>query len=96
MVFGTSTGRLDLQNDFFYGLGAHKPKRVLISNTDPDFPYLSDEQSADRVIEVSLLDPWAPDSVPVHLRLIDPPDLAPYDAKDLDNPSGHQALATGS
>jgi len=87
-VWGLSDGRLMLTNENHFEFEYHKPEAVLVSNADPSFPFLSDRQVSDRVIEFSVLDPFA---IPLHLRLLDPPDLAPYDDKNLDDPAGFTA-----
>jgi len=90
-VHGLSDGRLLLSNESLYEFEYHKPEAVLVSNADPSFPYLSDLQGTDRVIEFSVQHPWGSSPAPLHLRLIDPPDLAPYDDKNLDDPAGFDA-----
>ena len=91
-MFADSAGRLILDNELFYGLTPHVPQQVLISNADGEFPYLSDDQVQDRVLTLYLKHPWVGAEVPVRLRLIDPPDLAPYDSKDLDDPADFAAF----
>jgi len=83
-----SDGSIELWHQSFYGLDHHKPQRVLVSNVDSDSPWLSSYQEVDRVVEFSLPNEWAPFPAPLRLRLIDPPDLAPYDDKNLDDPAG--------
>jgi hypothetical protein len=85
LLFATSGGHLNLQNQVLFGTAENRPQRVVLFNPDPEFPYTSTHQTIDRVIRIDLVAGWS--DVPLHLRLIDPPDLAAYDDKDLDNPA---------
>jgi len=85
IVFARSDGLLQLDPDWFYAFSQQSPQRILLTNADPEWPYLSSHQSQDYVIEMQITG-WH--GVKLQLELIDPPDLAPYDSKDLDNPTG--------
>jgi len=74
-VYGLTDGTLRLNYDWIYRDVRKSPKKVLLSNAVSGYPYPTQYQTADRVIELKA-EAWA--GVPVHLRLIDPPDLAPY------------------
>lgn len=74
-VYGLADGTLRLNYDWVYGDLRKNPKKVLLSNAVSSFPYPTQFQTTDRVIELKG-EAW--NGVPVHLRLIDPPDFAPY------------------
>jgi len=66
--------------------GARIAESVILSNFVPDQPYPSPNQSMDRIIRIELKG-WA--GVLHQVRLIDPPDRAPYAPKDSNgNPWG--------
>ncbi len=74
-VYGLADGTLRLNYDWVYGDLRRGPKRVLLSNAVSTYPYPTQFQTTDWVIELKG-EAWA--GVNVHLRLIDPPDLAAY------------------
>ena len=84
-LYGLADGTLRLNYDWIYGDLRRGPKRVLLSNAVSGYPYPTQFQNVDRVIELKG-EAWY--GVPIHLRLIDPPDLAPYAPDGGWNPSG--------
>jgi hypothetical protein len=74
-VYGLADGTLRLNYDWVYGDLRRGPKRVLLSNAVPGYPYPTQFQDVDRVIELRG-EAWG--GVPIHLRLVDPPDSAAY------------------
>lgn len=71
---------LAIEGNFRYQFVVGAPERVLLSNLGPGtpgYPYTSGWQSADRLIRVEVRG-WG--SVPQYLRVVDPPDTAPYAA----------------
>jgi hypothetical protein len=74
-VFGLENGRLELDPDWAYWVHYHYPQPVILDNAGEDHPHRSEHRQAERVVELEGEGwPW----VPLHLRVVDPPDMAPY------------------
>jgi len=74
-LFGLGDGALALEPNFAFAAYHHFPQKVILTNEVEGYPYPSKYQDADRIIP---MDGEGWDGVPLRLRLIDPPDLAPY------------------
>lgn len=74
-IFGLEDGTLVLEPDFVFAAYRHFPQKVILSNEVEEYPYPSQYQIGDRFIR---MDGQGWEGIDVHLRLIDPPDLAPY------------------
>ncbi|MCD4748907.1 MAG: hypothetical protein K8R59_05980 [Thermoanaerobaculales bacterium] len=86
LVYGWTNGLLSLESHWFYESQQKTPQKVLLHNAlQGEWAYPSPDQVTDRVIEL-VVEGWH--GVPLHLELVDPPDLAPYISKDLDDPAG--------
>jgi DNA-binding beta-propeller fold protein YncE len=90
LVYGWTNGLLSLESHWFYEVVPKGPQKVLLHNAlQGDWPYPSPNQTVDRVVKITV-EGW--EGVPLHLELTDPPDLAPYIARDLDDPAGFTAF----
>ncbi|MBP7799902.1 MAG: hypothetical protein KA072_14870 [Thermoanaerobaculaceae bacterium] len=78
LVWGESDGKLLLTPDWTYFIYRPFPQRIILNNSGKSqavASYPSPYQVQDRVVEV-VANGWS--GVPLSLRVVDPPDLAPY------------------
>lgn len=61
--------------DWTYWIGPANPRSVVINNNETALPYISQDQTMDRYIPITVSG-W--DCRQVNVRVIDPPDLSPY------------------
>lgn len=78
LVWGETDGKLLLTPDWTYFVYRPFPQRIILNNSgksQAEASYPSPYQVQDRVVEV-VANGWS--GVPLSLRVVDPPDLAPY------------------
>jgi hypothetical protein len=68
-------GKLDFEPLWEYSVRGNAPKPVILNNSGQGYPFPTSYQVADRLVQLSVQG-WY--NVPVHLRLIDPPDMSAY------------------
>ncbi len=68
-------GKLDVQQLYNYAVVGNAPKVVILNNAGQSYPYLNSYQVADRIVMMTVN---GFGGVPIHLRMIDPPDFSPY------------------
>jgi len=77
-VWDTGDGHLSVEPDWGYWVYPHYSQRVVINNngmTSAQAAYPSANQTQDRIIKITVSG-WP--SRTLHLKLVDPPDFAPY------------------
>ena len=85
IVWGRTDGTLSIEPPTTIRSRVASFQRVVLNNSAQSAAYPSSLQVADRIIGL-LADGWA--GVPIRLRVVDPPDLAPYAPAGGWNPSG--------
>jgi len=68
-------GNVDVQQLYDYAVVGNAPKAVILNNAGQSYPYLNSYQVADRIVMMTVN---GFGGVPIHLRMIDPPDFSPY------------------
>ena len=68
-------GKIDVQQLYNYAVVGNAPKVVILNNAGQSYPYLNSYQVADRVVMMTVN---GFGGVPIHLRMIDPPDFSAY------------------
>ncbi len=68
-------GKIDVQQLYNYAVVGNAPKVVILNNAGQSYPYLNSYQVADRIVMMTVN---GFGGIPIHLRMIDPPDFSPY------------------